>query len=169
MVINKGSGLENTVAEIYLDLGYNVEQNVILTKSISGKKIRAQIDLTYNTLAGKRYVECKLHKKKPVSLEEVSKFYAVLDMFGIPSYNGEMITNNRYTQRAIEYAQRKGLSLIDGNGLSELEQKRKCGVRTILLGVRAAGEYKKRGLFGVIDYVSKRMQPLEKQIKEYMK
>jgi restriction endonuclease Mrr len=170
MFRNNGSGLENVVAEIYRDLGYkNVEQNIALSKTVNGEKINAQIDITYGSAFIKKYVECKSHSEKCVSLQDVAKFCSVLELFGIPTSRGEMITDSYFDTRAIKYAESKRISLVDGKGLKKLDEKRKYGLNAVRLGFRAYDEYRQTGLLGVLSYIFPRLLSLEQQKWAYMK
>ena len=166
---NKGSGLENLVYEIYSDLGYqNLQKNVRITKKTDNTNISAEIDLTYELLMSKRYIECKYRRSSNVTLQEVAKFVAVLELFNIPTYAAEIITNTSFDKRAIEYAAQKSIVLLDGVKLAQLESQRKHGINAFLLGIRSYDIYKNKGIFGLIDYFYTRMLTVKKQIQKYM-
>lgn len=171
---NQGSGLENTVAEIYRDLGYlNVEQNVRFTKK-KGYPIHAEIDISYKDLLGYTvYVECKYHKDRKVSFEEYAKFCQVLNVLNIHKipiiYRGEMVTNNYFDERTKTSAEKERILLIDADGLKALEEKRKKGFRILIPLLRVSEIYKNKGLLSALDYIFKRSLNVNNQIKQYMK
>ncbi|MEM2121860.1 MAG: restriction endonuclease [Candidatus Woesearchaeota archaeon] len=120
-----GYKLERFVEELYKDLGYiNVKRNIIFKKGNS----KYQIDLCYlkfdNNIPKKIFVEIKYKdNNRKVELEEIAKFYSVLELTGNDPKNSEFITNSYFTERAKEYARRKGIKIIDGACLNELVMK----------------------------------------------
>ena len=169
MIKNKGSGLENFVAELYKDLGYiNVRQDVRFSKS-RGAPIEAQIDLTYNYLGVTRYVECKFHKNRNVTLDEMSRFYTVLQLLNIQPYLGEIVTNKNFDPRCINLSKSSGIKIINGEDLSRLEKLRKNGLRKIFLGYRVIERFNDDGVSGALDYINTRFKSINSQIKHYTK
>lgn len=87
------------------------------------ENIRIQIDLTYKSLFGTKFVECKYKGNSKVSLEEIAKFSAQLELLGMSTRQGEIITNSYYTKRAIIYAGRKNIKLYDMSDLERITKK----------------------------------------------
>jgi hypothetical protein len=171
---NNGTGLENTVAEIYRDLGYkNVRQNIKFYKK-DGHQINAQIDLAYEDELGSIiYVECKSHRFSKVKLEEFSRFAAVLNMLRVQKrpfiYRGELVTDNYFDDRTKIAAESERIKLIDVISLKRLEMKRKSGINVIIPLMKAIEIYGSDGIGAVIRYGLKRMLPLKDQIYSNMK
>ena len=117
-----GYKLEKFVEQLYKEMGYlNVKRNNIIRKGNE----TYQIDLSYirieNNLPKKIMVEIKYKDNgRKIELQEVSKFYSVLELIGHNSKNSEFITNSYFTERASLYAKRKGIKMIDGAHLKEL-------------------------------------------------
>lgn len=170
----KGYGLEKYVELLYVDLGYkDVKSNMRFNVS-QGASTNAQIDLTYNGLAGNTvYVECKYHSKGNVSFAEYAKFVQVLNLLKVPKlpviYRGELVTNAYFDPRTIQSAETERIKLIDKDSLDALEDRRKGLGGTIIAGFNAVDNYKKNGVGGVINYFIDRMLPREAQIRKYSK
>lgn len=119
---NAGLDFEYRVLQLYDGIAYrNVSHDVI--HKHEGHV--SQIDIEYETLLGKkRYVECK-HRSggKPVSLEEIAKFGAVLELIGAKTSQGEFFTDTGYTARARRYAESKRIKIYDCEYIEHLEAK----------------------------------------------
>jgi hypothetical protein len=165
-ILNNGRGLERTVAEIYTDLAYiPIQNNVYISKSSGGKTIRAEIDIIYNYLSHQRYVECKYRKNHKVTLEEVSKFAAVLGLFDIPIHNGEVITNNYFDDRAIRFSKDTGIILIDRDELKKLSDSRWQLLNMYKSIKVSTTAYKSGGIKKLLSYMYKRSASVDEQIR----
>jgi len=173
---NNGTGLENTVFQIYGDLrhlGYfDLKQNIHLSKK-NGYPIHAQIDLMYNYYGGPTvYVECK-SRKDTISLADISNFFQILDLLNVPKlyfpYRGEIVTDNYFSSRVIQAAQKENVRLIDRNELQRLESLRKSGIGPLMMMYSAVDKFKAAGISGVLEYALPRMTSLDKQLKINMK
>ncbi|MBU1204344.1 MAG: restriction endonuclease [Nanoarchaeota archaeon] len=112
----------------------NVRHNKII--SINRRKnnnIRVQIDVVYSSWFKDYYVECKYRKENTkITLNEVAKFYAVLELLKVPAKRGEIVTNNYFNDRAKEYASSKGIKLHDLDNLVKMERSRQNIIRRII-------------------------------------
>ena len=112
----------------------NVRHNKII--SINRRKnsnIRVQIDVVYSSWFKDHYVKCKYRKENTkVTLNEVAKFYAVLDLLKVPAKRGEIITNNYFNDRAKEYASSKGIRLYDLDKLVKMERSKHNIIKRII-------------------------------------
>gem|GEM_PF-1907606 len=114
-----GKKFEIWIEELYHSLGYRVERNVRIGD--------CQLDIIYckPLLGRKRYVECKYLSEGKVGLEEVAKFYAVLQEIRANPKLGYVVTNQDFVDRAKSFACKKGMHLYDGKNLEELDMKRR--------------------------------------------
>ncbi len=127
---------EKWIENLVIDLGYtNVERDVVLDKELGGQRTRYQIDVVYGRFWNKRFVECKYLTNGNVSLEKVSKFHSVLELLGIDSKKGVVVTNRDFVPRALHYGVNNGLELIDREELIRLDKQRTSLVK------RLKGEY----------------------------
>lgn len=94
---------------------------------------KCQIDIEYFDPAsfGKKLVECKWHDAEPVSLEEVAKFVAVLELLG-RSGQGVLVSNQGFEPAARAYAALQGLELLT---LEQLRRRRGRGLLDRLSGL----------------------------------
>ncbi len=167
---HKGHGLEQNIAEIYRDMGYwNVKTNVFYKKHVGRRIITREFDVVYNIFFEKRYAECKYHTKSNVSLAEAEEFARKLELFHINARHAEMITNQDYTIPAQLFTTEKGIKIITGKTLAELEAHRKKSASLLIMTYRGVAAYQKDGILGAINYVTPRLFPLEKQIDTYTK
>ncbi len=165
---HKGHGLEQNVAEIYRDRGYwNVKTNQFYKKTVHREIITREFDIVYYRMFEKRYTECKYHCKTNVGIAEVEEFYAKLRLFLIDTIHAEMITNQGYSSPAQAFAKEKGIQLIDGKQLTEMESTRKKDFSLAIMCYRGLDAYNKKGVLGVINYVFPRLLPLDRQIDNY--
>ena len=167
---HKGHGLEQNVAEIYRDMGYwNVRTNVFYKKYMGKRIIMREFDIVYHAFFEKRYTECKYHTTSNVSLAEAEEFARKLDLFHIDPKHAEMITNQNYTNPARVFTTDKGIKIITGKELAELEARRKKSASLFVMTYRGVAAYQKNGILGAINYVAPRLFSLEKQIDTYTK
>ena len=112
----------------------NVRHNkVIRVNRRKNNNIRVQIDVMYSSWFKDHYVECKYRKENTkVTLNEVAKFDAVLDLLKVPAKRGEIITNNYFNDRAKEYASSKGIKLYNLDNLIKMEKSRKNIIKRII-------------------------------------
>ena len=89
----------------------NVRHNkIIRVNKKKNNNIRVQIDIMYSSWFKDHYVECKYRKENTkVTLNEVAKFYAVLDLLKVPAKRGEIVTNNYFNDRAIIFLDERAL------------------------------------------------------------
>jgi len=112
-----GKSFENEIVQLYRHLGrLYVTHDRVIDVSTNLHSMRVQMDITYETIFGRRYVECKYYNGA-VGLDEVAKFSAQLDLLKVSGRMGEVVTNSYFVQRAYGYAKKKGIILIDGEKL----------------------------------------------------
>ncbi len=120
-----GYKLEVFVENLYKQLGYvSVKRNITIRKS----GMKYQIDIMYkrmdNLIPKTVFVEVKYKKQgSKVGLEEVAKFYSVLELLNHEPRYSEFVTNSYFTMRAEKYCARKGIKMINGPKLWELTMK----------------------------------------------
>jgi hypothetical protein len=131
---NNGKAFEDYIFNLYKSLNKsNLEKDIHIIIPSKDINLKAQIDIIYDRWFSKIYVECKYKENNSkVTLNEVSKFCAVLKLMDVPYKRGEMITNYFYDNRAIEYAKKNKLKLYDYNDIIKMEEKRKGLVDIIL-------------------------------------
>ncbi len=121
MPYHDGESFERHVAQLYSDILCKKVYHDVFHKSDGHI---SQIDIEYDTIFGRRYVECKYRSNgRMVSLEEIAKFAAVLEIIGERTSKGEFVTNTDYTGRAKSYAARKGIRLYDLHDVKRMEEK----------------------------------------------
>jgi hypothetical protein len=113
----KGDALEQRVALLLTKDGkWAVRHNVQLRDSHGNL---SQVDVCYG-LFYRRYIECKNYApSRPVGLEEVSKFKAVLELNGISASRGMVVTTGRFSPRCSTI----GLKCVDGAQLNLWEER----------------------------------------------
>ena len=112
----------------------NVRHNkIIKVNKRKNNNIRVQIDVMYSSWFKDHYVECKYRKENTkVTLNEVAKFYAVLDLLRVPAKMGEIVTNNYFNDRAKEYASSKGIRLYNLDNLVNMERSKYNIIKRII-------------------------------------
>lgn len=127
----KGIAFEQWVTKLYDELGkLNVRHDV--TKTMKGN-VKAQFDVTYG-LVRTHYIECKYHENgSVVPFKDVAIFAGKLELIKANYRQGSMVTNTGYEKRAIAYARKTGITLIDRKKLEQLDRRRQ-GIISTLLG-----------------------------------
>ncbi|MBT5022464.1 hypothetical protein HOK51_09130 [Candidatus Woesearchaeota archaeon] len=123
-----GKKFEIYVANLYKDLGKRKIRHDTYVKipNNNGKSMHVQIDVMYKAIFYDHYIECKYRKPgNKVSLDEVAKFYAAIELIKVPMRRAELITNQYFNDRAIEYADTKGLKLYNLDDLLKMEKERR--------------------------------------------
>jgi len=165
-----GSGLENFVYELYKDLGYsNVIKDYRIKKSNGKENAHGQIDITYNYLMIRKYVECKQRTNSKVNFDDYSKFETTLKTFNIPLYLGEMITNNYFDDKVKLRAKETKIRLIDRDDLIRLNNLRNSGWHISIMMYRLLDIFTTKGLNAATNYLLTRSLSLDKQIEKYAK
>lgn len=123
-----GLKFELYVAALYRDLDKShVRHNVVCDVSSKDRVIKVQFDVVYASWFFDHYVECKYHhpqQGQKVSLDEMAKFASQLDLMNVPGRRGEMVTNSFFSDRALEYAESRGIVTYDKDALKRMEQQR---------------------------------------------
>ena len=99
---------EVLVGEVFRRLGYQVEET-------GGGGADGGIDLILRRNGEKFLVQCKQWKAFRVSVEVVREMFGLMTAKGADG--GFVVTSGRFTKPAIEFAQGRNLSLIDGPAL----------------------------------------------------
>ena len=123
----RGKALENRVARILRAEGRaGVRTNVTLVDS---QGHRSEVDVMYGRWF-KTYIECKNYSSRPVPLQDVAKFKAVLELNGIPPSRGMVVAPSGFTPRCRTI----GIRCIGGKELDAWEAAAKGRARRVLAG-----------------------------------
>jgi hypothetical protein len=164
---NIGSAFEQFVIELYTDRGFlNIKPNLILNDDKTS--VRAQIDFSYKSLFRTKYVECKYRDHENVSLEDVAKFSAVMDIFKIHTSAGEIVTNSKFDKRAIVYANEKHIKLVDGECLRSMCGNRFTGIGVFYLCKNCMDTFNKKGAWAIYESFFPKLFSMDKQIRSYL-
>jgi hypothetical protein len=111
----KGDELEWRVVNLLRKTEYRVQRNITLRDQHGNT---SQIDVAYGLFV-RRYVECKNYPNRSVGLEEAAKFKSVLELNGIPTSRGLLVTTGKFSPRCSSI----GLRCIDGEQLKAWERR----------------------------------------------
>jgi len=102
---------EYLVGEAFRRQGYKVQDN-------TGSGADGGIDLVLEKDGQRTLVQCKNWRTSRVSVSTVRELYGVVTAEGAAA--GILVCSGRYTKDAVEFAQGKALTLIDGLALARL-------------------------------------------------
>lgn len=145
MNINRYPGVDGkTFEDIVIDIFRKrkdisgIEKNIIWTETDWQGLIKSQsqIDFGCNLESGNRrirlYVEVK-HVEYPnrLGLRGPSYFGSTLENHNIPTCQGVVVTNTEFLPKVYSWAEKKGIQLIDGEGLEFIRQHQRGRLRLI--------------------------------------
>ncbi len=110
--IKNGYDFEKYVAKLYQKLGYEIEE-------VTRKSGDQGADVIVNK-NGKKYVIQAKFYNSPVSNKAVQEVVAAIGMY--KADKGIVVTNNRFTDSAIELAKANNIELVNGNKIEEYKE-----------------------------------------------
>lgn len=111
--IKNGYEFEEYVSKLYEKLGYEVEE-------VTRKSGDQGADVIVNK-DGKKYVIQAKFYNSPVSNKAVQEVVAAIGMY--KADKGIVVTNNRFTDSAIELAKANNIELVNGNKIEEFKKE----------------------------------------------
>ncbi|MBN2458872.1 restriction endonuclease [Candidatus Woesearchaeota archaeon] len=150
-----GHGFERDVRGVFESNGYvKVDQNKWMKNYDfdKDKAMKREYDLVMFKPKTKQFyiIECKAHfRDRHVGVKQVAEFYHKLENNNGRSAIRLMVTDTGYTRKAIRYAQKRGIRLVNGK---QLKQMRNNGRGMI---AQAASRMFSAGLEGIVKSLAK--------------
>jgi hypothetical protein len=82
-----------------------------------------QFDVTYGSMITK-VIECKYRERSFIDITELGEFHAKLVSLGINPKDGYLVTNSEFSKRAIHFARKVKLNLLNGEELLRFDNAR---------------------------------------------